>query len=71
MQPLYLFQKNFSAVLSLLQIFGVMERYNFDIFIAASGILENQEHIATFPEGLRWLPMRQLLSKIKYFTISS
>jgi hypothetical protein len=52
-----------------LQILGVAEWGNFDIFIATRGILENQGHIATFTEGLWWLPMRQLLSRIKDFTI--
>ena len=69
MQPLYPFQRNVSAVLSFLQILRISERCNFDIFIATRGILKNQGDIATFPEGLWWVPMRQLLSRIKYFTI--
>ena len=69
MQPLYPFQRNVSAVLSFLQILRIAERCNFDIFIATRGILKNQGHIATFPDGLWWLPMRQLLSRIKDFTI--
>ena len=70
LQPLYPFQWYVTAVLSLLLILRIAERCNFDtIFIANGGIFENQGHIAAFPDGLRWLPMRKLLSRIKYFTI--
>ena len=69
MQPLYPIQGDVSAVLSFLQILRIAERCNFDIFIATRGILKNKGHITTFPEGLWWLPMRQLLSRIKDFTI--
>jgi hypothetical protein len=52
-----------------LQILRIAERCNLDIFIASGCILKDQGYIATFPVGLRWLPMRHLLSRIKHFTI--